>query len=55
MCLLEEFECGGNFSNELLIFTKKNRGPEIDPWGIPAFTGSQFDNCPFSVTRWNCY
>ena len=51
MCHLKEFDCGVNFTDTLLIFTRKNREPKIDPCGTPVFTGSQFDNCPFSITR----
>ena len=41
------------FSDRLLIYTKKNRGPKVDLWGTPALTGNQFDYCPLSITRWN--
>ena len=51
MCYLKEFDCEVNFSYKLLIFTKKYRGAKIDPCGTPAFTGSQFDNCPLSIRR----
>ena len=41
------------FSDKSLIYTKKNRGPKMDPCGTPALTCNQFDYYPFSITRWN--
>ena len=41
------------FSDKSLIYTKKNRGPKIDPCGTPVFTANQFDDYPFSITHWN--
>ena len=41
------------FSNKSLIYTKKNRGPKMDPCGTPALTGNQFDDCQLSIARWN--
>ena len=25
----------------------------MDPFGTPALTGNQFDDCSLSITRWN--
>ena len=36
--ICKEFDCGGNFSNESLIYTKKDREP-ADPCSTSAFTG----------------
>ena len=33
----------------------KNRVPKMDPWGTPALTGNQLDDCPSSITYWNLY
>ena len=41
------------FSDKSSIYTKKNRGPKIDPCGTLGFTGSQFYDCPLSIMPWN--
>ena len=41
------------FSDKSLIYTKKNRGPKIDPFSTPALAGNPFDGSLISVTRWN--
>ena len=33
------------FSDKSLIYSKKNRGPKMDPCGTPALTVNQFDDC----------
>ena len=35
-----------------LIYTKKNKGPKIDPWGTPAETSTQDEDRPFRTTLW---
>ena len=39
------------FSDKPLIYTKKNRGPKMDPFSTPALAGNQFDGSLISVTR----
>ena len=36
-----------------LIYTKNNRGPKIDPWGMPASTGDLKMND--HLTLWNLF
>ena len=38
-----------------LIYTKNNRGPKIDPWGMPASTGDHEDDWPFNRALWNLF
>ena len=33
-----------------LIYTKKNKGPKTDPWGIPAEASTQDEDWPFKTT-----
>ena len=41
------------FLDTSLIYTKNNRGPKIDLWGIPASTSDHEDDWPFNKTLWN--
>ena len=34
-----------------LTWTKKRRGPSIDPWGTPASMGRRGDDAPLMTTR----
>ena len=31
-----------------MIYITNNNGPRIDPWGTPALTSDQSENCPFN-------
>lgn len=39
-------------SGKSLIYTKKNRGPRIEPYGTPALNFDQFDQCSLRSTLW---
>ena len=43
------------FLDKSLIYTKNNRGPKTDPWGMPASTGNHEDDWPFNKTLWNLF
>lgn len=38
--------------NELLMYSKKNNSPRIDPCGTPASTGNQSDFWPYNNILW---
>ena len=43
------------FLDTSLIYTKNNRGPKIDSWGMPATTGNHEDDWPFNKMLWNLF
>ena len=43
------------FLDKSLIYTKNNRDPKIDPWGMPASTGDHEDDWLFNKTLWNLF
>ena len=43
------------FLDKSLIYTKNNRGPKTDPWGMPASTGNHEDDWPFNKTLGNLF
>ena len=39
------------FSDKSLTYTKQNRGPKIDPYRTPPFSGNQSDDLQESVIK----
>ena len=41
--------CECMFSGRLLIYSKNNKGPSIEPWGTPELTGISDELSPSSL------
>ena len=42
-----------SLSGKSLIWIKNNKGPKIEPWGIPVLSCDHFEVWPYRKTLWN--
>ena len=47
------FAKDSKLSGRSFVYTKKSKGPSIEPCGTPARTGDQFEEWPLQTTLWN--